>query len=178
MRGVIRRIPAYYPRVLYKNVKWQDEYGSAGWSREKADISEAEVVSSEMAGRPGWHCPVLDLDVRHHLIPSSTDGHAHLYLEVPMTWRRYKRFLKICEFVGILEKGYVKSSIKRRYSAVRVPWLKKLGYENQIVHFRHNLDGFPLCFTMEQRIEPFSATTDENFVTCLSCKGEILEQLV
>lgn len=110
-------------RELYKEIQWQDEYGFAGWTRTPAEIDDAEVVSSEIGA--GRHAPVLDIDVPAFLIPSSTEGHSHLYIDVPMSWRRYKRILRALAKAGVVEPGYVKASIRRKHTAVRVPWKKK-----------------------------------------------------
>lgn len=112
-----------FNRRLYKDVKWSDEYGHTRFRREAARMDEAEVVSSEIGN--GMHAPVLDFDIPAALIPSSTPGHSHLYINHPMTWRQYKRVLKAMGKAGILEKGYVEASLMRMHSAVRVPWLKK-----------------------------------------------------
>lgn len=117
-------LPILYPRRLYKDVQWQDEYGAAGWSRVVATrLKDAEVISSEIGGKA--HSQVLDIDIPAALVPSSTPGHFHLFLEVPMSWRQYKRMLKAMAKAGVLEEGYVKASIRRKHTAVRVPWLKK-----------------------------------------------------
>lgn len=116
-------IPGKYPRLLYKNIRWQDEYGREGWTRTPANYGNAEVVSSEIGG--GEHCPVLDIDVPAFLVASSTYGHSHLYIDHPMSWRKYKRLLKALSRAGIIEKGYADASIRRKHTAVRVPWLKK-----------------------------------------------------
>lgn len=118
-----RGIPGSHLRFLYKDIQWQDEYGVRGWSRNPANYGDAEVVSSEIAG--GLHCPVLDIDIPAFLVPSSTPGHSHLYIDHPMTWRKYKRLLRALARSGIVEKGYVQASIRRRHTAVRVPWRKK-----------------------------------------------------
>lgn len=126
-------IPGKLQRMLYKDVKWQDEYGVAGWTRVVAVKDSAEVVSSEVikceyagiAYTEGLHSPVLDIDIPAYLVPSSTNGHSHLYFDHLMTWRQYKRLLKALAKAGIVEKGYVKASIRRKHTAVRVPWLKK-----------------------------------------------------
>ena len=113
-----------YPRRLYKNVKWMDEYGRDGWSRVPATShADAEVVSSEIGD--GIHCITIDVDYPTYAIPSSTDGHFHLYIDYPMTWRKYKRLLKALAKAGVVEEGYVDASIRRKHTAVRVPWRKK-----------------------------------------------------
>jgi hypothetical protein len=59
------------------------------------------------------------------LIPSSTPGHFHLVIERAMTWRSYKRLLKAMTRAGLLEKGFTTMAIRRGYTSVRVPWVKK-----------------------------------------------------
>lgn len=88
------------------------------------DLSEASVVISETA-ITGWHMPVLDIDVEHALVPSSTVGHSHLYLNVACTWEDYVEFLQAAAKCGILEKGYVDVSIRKGYTAVRLPWVQR-----------------------------------------------------
>lgn len=127
-RPDLAKIPGAVERRLYKKIKWQDEYGGPGWSRVPATVGDAEVVSSELVHQK-LHAPALDIDIPAWLIPSSTPGHQHLYMDVAMPWRRYKRLLKALAKAGIIEKGYAKASIRRRHTAVRVPWLKKPALE-------------------------------------------------
>jgi hypothetical protein len=124
MNNLITYIPGKHPHVLYKNIQWRDEYAVTGWTRTPANHSDAQVVSSEIYDTDR-HAPVLDIDVPAYLVPSSTPGHSHLYIDVSMSWRTYKKLLRAMVKAGILEKGYVKASIRRRHTAVRVPWLKK-----------------------------------------------------
>jgi hypothetical protein len=120
-------IPGTIPRKLYKNVRWQDEYGDTHIGRDIATEADAEVVSSKVASSR-WddlHAPVLDIDFEAELVPSTTPGHYHLYLDKMITWRQYKRIIKALAKAGIIEKGYAEASIGRRHTAVRVPWLRK-----------------------------------------------------
>lgn len=88
------------------------------------DMSEADVVTSATKdGRA--HRPFLDIDFPAELIPSTTPGHFHLYLDKELTWAKYKRLLNVLADVGILERGYVNASIDREYTSVRLPWVKK-----------------------------------------------------
>jgi hypothetical protein len=87
---------------------------------------EANLVSSQVAtidDRPvhssNLHAPALDLDVPAWLVPSKTEGHSHLYIDVPMTWDKYQVLLEALEYVGILEPGYVKHSKRRSMSMLR-----------------------------------------------------------
>lgn len=71
------------------------------------------------------HAPAFDIDVPHGLIESSTPGHGHLFFDVPMPWKKYKKLLKVMGECGILEEGYVKASLARKGSYLRMPWEKK-----------------------------------------------------
>lgn len=119
------QIPGRYQRKFYHDVRWADEYGWH-WSRsETPNAFEAEVVSSEVVGT-AMHAPALDIDIPAFLIPSATPGHSHLYIDKLMTWRQYKRIIKALASAGVIEKGYAKASLRRRHTALRVPWRKKV----------------------------------------------------
>lgn len=116
--------PGRLPRLLYTSSYLDTEYGGREEVRTPVtDIDDALLVSSEIG--KGIHAPVLDLDVPHDLVSSSTPGHSHLYIDMVMSWRRYKRLLKALGRAGIIERGYVKASIARKHTAVRLPWVKK-----------------------------------------------------
>lgn len=85
--------------------------------------AEANCTSSLLSN--GKHAPILDLDVKHEYVPSSTPGHAHLYLDVELTWRQYRRLLKSLGRAGILEPGYVRSALRRGHNEARLPHVKK-----------------------------------------------------
>ena len=74
----------------------------------------------------GKHLPVLDIDVPHKLVPSSTAGHAHLYVDVECDWDDYVAFLEAAAKIGLIEEGYYKASKHRGFTAVRKPGLKKI----------------------------------------------------
>lgn len=84
----------------------------------------ATLVSSQIAGSQ-LHAPALDLDVPAYLVQSSTPGHSHLYLDVPMSWWRYRLMLWALALAGVLEPGYYKASVRRRASYLRRPGVTK-----------------------------------------------------
>jgi len=45
----------------------------------------ANVVSSLLTN--GNHAPCIDLDVPAMLVPSSTPGHSHLYIDIEVPWK-------------------------------------------------------------------------------------------
>lgn len=92
-------------------------------TRKQAPEADANLVSSLL--EDGRHAPLLDLDVPARLVPSSTPGHSHLYVDVPMTWRRYRRLLKALTKAGLIERGFYRASVARRQTMVRKPGVKK-----------------------------------------------------
>ena len=90
------------------------------WTEEKREqVSEerANVVSSLTTD--GRHMPALDIDVPAHFLPSSTPGHGHLYIDVPMSWWRYRMLLRQLYKAGIIEKGFYDLAMSRRQTFVR-----------------------------------------------------------
>ena len=108
--------------------------------KDNVPLGEANAVGSSLAWstklRDGrtllqpdttqrMHFPLLDLDVAHCYIPSSTPGHAHLILATPVCWHDYVELLRIMDKCGILQHGYVEASLKRGETWIRAPWTKK-----------------------------------------------------
>lgn len=71
------------------------------------------------------HRPVIDVDLPIKVIPSSTEGHFHLYVDKPMTWEHYRHLLEALVTVGLVDEGYVAAAERRGYTAVRLPWISK-----------------------------------------------------
>jgi hypothetical protein len=86
---------------------------------------QADIVTSITESDPYIHTVVLDIDMEAKLVPSSTEGHYHLYIDKTMGWDKYVRLLEALAEAGILEPGYVGASIARGFTAVRLPWVKK-----------------------------------------------------
>ena len=87
------------------------------------DIAIAHIVLS--ADDDGMHRPVLDIDFPAALIPSSTPGHFHLYLDKQMDFATYVILLDALATAGVIEKGYASVSKARGYTSARLPWVKK-----------------------------------------------------
>lgn len=107
-----------------------DEYDGAGEPTD--DLNKAEVVTSRVDTIDsedmilhGRHRPILDIDFPVVVLPSSTEGHHHLYLDKTLTWGQYRKLLEVLSEVGIIEANYAKASIARHHTAVRLPWIKK-----------------------------------------------------
>lgn len=121
-------------RVFYRSeaLAGIDEYDPDNERFPVSSLDEANLVSSEVDHR--WakdHKPVLDIDFPAWLVPSSTEGHFHLYLDKEMSWDQYKKLLNALADVGILQEGYVNVSIERKATHVRLPWIKKHTVEGE-----------------------------------------------
>lgn len=85
---------------------------------------DGQLVSSYLDGS-SLHAPVLDIDVPIRLIPSSTDGHSHLYIDVPM--HRITMFVMLGGLMvaGVVEPGFFWWSLRRGGCFVRRPGVVK-----------------------------------------------------
>ncbi len=96
-----------------------DGYPDDGKDYEFVPEDQANVVTSKVKGSNNLHAPVLDIDIPHRLVPSSTPGHSHLYLDVVITKEKYFRLLKVLADCGIIEDGYFNCSEARGFTSVR-----------------------------------------------------------
>jgi len=95
--------------------------------REEVPVADANLVSSLLPG--GAHAPALDVDTAVHVVPSTTPGHFHLYLERPTTWRAYRRLLRAMWRAGYLEEAVYWRSLDRGATFLRLPWVRKTADE-------------------------------------------------
>lgn len=93
--------------------------------RDNLSVTEANSVGSKVLMTSNMHKPVLDLDMDVLVVPSSTMGHQHLYINRELTWHDYSLLLNVLGHVGILQAGYVRASHARSESFLRTPWTRK-----------------------------------------------------
>lgn len=101
--------------------------------KEPTTEAEANLVSSladdglneQRLNYDRRHYPVLDLDFPCELVPSSTPGKFHLYMDKEVTWLLYQPVLTAMAAAGILEPGYVGASIAAGATFVRKKGIKK-----------------------------------------------------
>lgn len=121
MRPFLERLTAF------KVLVWGDSSSSPDLTtdREVAELDIAHVASS--LRKDGRHTLVIDLDHQCYLVRSTTPGHYHLYVDVPegIGWDEYKTLLTALSQAGVVEPGYVRASLARGHSDVRLPWVKK-----------------------------------------------------
>lgn len=89
-----------------------------------ASIESANLVTSAMPdGR--YHLPAIDIDVPIAVVPSSTPGHSHLYINRVVTWKKYVALLEALADAGIVEDGYVEAAKAHGFTSLRLPWVQK-----------------------------------------------------
>lgn len=86
---------------------------------------EPNLVCSDIGD--GMHLPCLDIDFAARLVPSSTPGHFHLYLDgmAPLTWPQYDKLLAALTEAGIISEGYYNHSQDRQMTCLRRPGVTK-----------------------------------------------------
>lgn len=128
-------------KLAHKRLDQGTEYDRNVAPTTRTSLDGANLVSSlvkpevrarrgpRMLGAPGHqeavHAPVLDLDFPAHLVPSSTPGHFHLFLDKELPWPVYEKLLRALAEAGIIEQGYAEASIKHQASYVRLPGIKR-----------------------------------------------------
>lgn len=90
----------------------------------RLEVETTANVASSLAEN-GLHYPALDIDFSTYVIPSTTEGHYHLYLDIGLSWEKYKALLIALGDAGILQPGYVSACIEREMTFVRLPWCTK-----------------------------------------------------
>lgn len=133
--GLIKRLQTFWvdwSGVSSKNAPRDEVVYEPGIDRREENLDRANIVSSLHRptldflsdGEPR-HAVALDLDIPAYLIPSSTPGHSHLYIEASIPHHRYMALLSALADAGVIEKGYAEVSIKRGHSDLRLPWVEK-----------------------------------------------------
>lgn len=91
----------------------------------EADENQADLIISETQKKT--HMPVIDIDrAPFRLVPSTTPGHQHLYIDQEITWSQYVVLLAALVDCGFVEYNYYDAALRRGYSAVRKPNVAKM----------------------------------------------------
>lgn len=110
-------------RLFYRN----DKLDTSTY-KDPGDVKIATRETANLVGSlcgDGQHRPVLDLDIPVTLVPSSTEGHAHLYIEKEMSFDTMIAFIDALASAGIVERSWAKAVRSRGMTLVRPPWIKK-----------------------------------------------------
>lgn len=124
---------------------------ATGGTRKQVPELEANLVSSLLDN--GKHSPALDIDFEARLVPSSTPGHFHLYLDgLELEWTEYRTLLIALAQAGVIQHGYASACIDRGATFLRPPGQTK--YEGDGLN---NSDAIPRLF-------PIAVTTPDSTV--------------
>jgi hypothetical protein len=91
---------------------------------ETDEVALANLVSSKVK-RSHSHRPIIDIDFPAALVPSSTPGHSHLYLDKKMSEKDFAALVEVMHRVGIIADGNLNQWDRHCALFVRTPWVKK-----------------------------------------------------
>lgn len=92
----------------------------------------ANLVSSLCVD--GLHRPALDIDFPCELVPSSTPGCFHLYIDKGVSTEQYMNLLEALANAGICQTFWANRARTDGQSFLRPPWVKKPKRENPDDH--------------------------------------------
>lgn len=99
------------------------DYNNDGTETE--DFFEANAVCSDDPTNRDRHWPVIDIDLPIHVVPSSTPGHNHLYIDYPMDTETFMALLDALVAAHLVEEGFAQGSRRRGHADLRLPHIKK-----------------------------------------------------
>jgi hypothetical protein len=73
----------------------------------------------------GSHMPALDIDLPCKLVPSTTEGHFHLYIDHPMSFEAYGKLVAALIEAGIVEPGHMSHLEENGMTTLRPAGAKK-----------------------------------------------------
>jgi hypothetical protein len=119
-------LPAF---MVGHELSWIDdldkqEYVSENVHKTVDSPDAANLISSKMKGS-SKHKVILDLDFEAALLPSSTPGHHHLYLNKELTHDQMEQLLFTLHDVGIIAGGNMNQWMKFKAQFLRLPWIRK-----------------------------------------------------
>ena len=91
----------------------------------EADLITSLCVDFDPETKENLHAPVIDFDIPVRYVPSTTPGHGHLYIDVSVSWLKYINLLRALAVCGFIEEGYYQAAVRRGYTAVRKPGVRK-----------------------------------------------------
>lgn len=109
---------------LQRDIDDYDEHGRTHRSTPRQmPLERANLVSSEVES--GKHMPVIDFDFPARIIPSSTEGHGHLYIDQELTWEQYLALLEGFHKAGLIQDGWLTNAMSDKRTYVRLPHVSK-----------------------------------------------------
>jgi hypothetical protein len=106
----------------------EDDWNTAIHNKveETEDADKANLITSRYKGEGiETHALLLDLDVEHIYVPSSTEGHGHLIVDAKLSRNEWEKVMRVLTDAGIIGPGYESASRLRGFASLRLPWVKK-----------------------------------------------------
>lgn len=129
-------VPQFAMNHKYKLANILEDSEDPQWTDRVEDVPpyRANLISSEAGtwGGPGvddYHRPLIDLDYDAALVPSSTPGHHHLYIDKKMRWSDYEKLLGTLFEVGLIQRGVYENAVKRKFTSLRLPGISKYDHK-------------------------------------------------
>lgn len=91
-------------------------FGDVGY---KPGLKEPNLITSLCPDN--LHAIAIDVDVPVSVVPSSQEGHYHLYIDKKITWKNYVRLLELLTELGIIEPGYTNAAKSHGFTTLRLP---------------------------------------------------------
>lgn len=100
---------------------------------DRASPGDANIITSVIYQNPDLldddsstiHLPLIDLDIEHLYVKSSSYGHAHLYLNTQLTHEEYRELLRVLHKCGIIGKGTLDQLERDGSTQLRLPGIIK-----------------------------------------------------
>lgn len=93
---------------------------------EPATEETHNLIGSLIEGETDMHSPCIDIDFEARLVPSTTPGHYHLYLDgLALHWSAYMDLLSALVDAGVIDEGYFNASEARGMTTVRPSHVRK-----------------------------------------------------
>jgi hypothetical protein len=83
---------------------------------------QQHIHTNDIVTKPEeYHLPVFDCDFEIETVPSSTPGHYHLYIDVPIEFKHYMNIMRAFVDAGLIEEGYYHACLSHGEGFVRRP---------------------------------------------------------
>ena len=92
-----------------------------------SETSTIENPEADILSQRNMHAPLFDLDFPCELIPSSTPGHFHLYMDKEIPYVKMLKVMAAMVDAGLVQEGYYNSVKAHDAAILRLPWIKKGG---------------------------------------------------
>jgi hypothetical protein len=109
---------------------------------------DANLISSKKAN--GRHTLMLDLDIRHYFVASSTSGHSHLYVDTDLEPAALKEIIDVLAKHGVVQEGIKNQLDQSGFLTLRPPGVKKGDPYDDGAKININFESLPTEFNVKE----------------------------